>query len=188
MTRINLFDYRYQEIYYRKLRICWLIAITIIVSLGINIFIYIYYQIRILQQETRNTFFAANIDILNRQLKPINEYNVQLKLLNQQLKLLSQIEAVQDDMLAFCQQINKLTPPQIYFTQIDWESAVVSFSGVAKSPLYLADFLDKLRNKKGIFIKPVLKSNTAIDREHYDFLILAGVKPDLMVESADSND
>ncbi len=125
----------------------------------------------------------TNISILDERLKPIDEYNTRLKFLQQQLALLVEAENLRDDMLSFCQHINKITPPQIYYTQINWESNTVNFNGVAPSPLYLANLLDKLRDESGIFYAPVLKTNSATDKDHYTFMITSSIKTNLEAES-----
>jgi len=152
-------------------------------SLFINVFIYIYYQVKILYQETRNSFLNAHISMLNERLKPIHEYENRVNYIKQQMALITYVENERDDMVAFFQKINKITPTQIYFTNVTWVESTATFSGVTSSPVYLADFLDKLRLESAVFYGPVLKSNNATDAEHYSFVITSLVKENLVAES-----
>lgn len=135
-------------------------------------------------QETRNSFLSAHISMLNEKLKPIKDYENRVNYIKQQMALISYIEDERDDMVTFFQKINQITPSQIYFTNISWVESLVTFSGVTNSPVYLADFLDKLRIESTVFYNPVLKSNNADgDGENHNFVITSLIKENLVAES-----
>lgn len=183
MIRINLYNYRSQQLYYKKLRMYSLISIGVILALVINICIYIFYQVKIMYQETRISFLNAHISMLNERLKPIKDFESRIDFIKQQMQLVNFVEGERDDMVAFFQKVNEITPPQIYFTNIGWSESTVTFNGSTAGPLYLADFLDRLRSESGIFYNPILKSNNVTDRGNFNFLIVTSIKDNLMAES-----
>ncbi|AUR50877.1 PilN domain-containing protein [Aquella oligotrophica] len=183
MIRINLYNYRYQQVHYKKLRLYFLITSAVILALLINIFIYVFYQVKIMYQETRNSFLNAHISMLNERLKPIKDFEARIDIINKHIELINSIENERDDMVAFFQKLNQITPQQIYFTNISWNESSVTFNGVSSSPVYLADFLDRLRAESGIFYDPVLKSNNAATGGNFNFLISSMIKENLVAES-----
>lgn len=190
MLRVNLYNYRAQEIYYKKLRIYVLLVVGVLIALFLNILIYGYLQIKIMYQQTRNSFLITNINILDNSLKPINDFNRRRQLLNSKIDLIKTVDAQRDDMVAFFQQLDKIIPKRVYFTDVRYQQSQVDFNGVAASPLYIADLLDKLRESQGVFQMPTLKSNSTGDGNTYSFMINASVKAFLVaeVESNGSSD
>mgnify|MGYP003439766340 FL=1 len=183
MARVNLYNYRAQENYYKKLRIYSLLVVGVVIALLVNVMIYGYLQIKIMYQQTRNSFLITHINILDNQLKPIRDFNQRRQQISNKINLIKDIDAQRDDMVAFFQQVDKITPKRIYFTALTYQQAQVDFNGVAAGPLYIADLLDKLRESQGIFQMPVLKSNSTGDGNTYNFVISASVKPFLVAET-----
>ena len=134
-------------------------------------------------QETRNSFLSAHISMLNERLKPIKEFEARVDFVEQQIKLINYVEGERDDMVAFLQKLSEITPAQIYFTNITWVESSVSFNGSTTGPVYLADFLDRLRAESGVFYDPQLKSNSATENGSFNFLITSLVKDNLQAES-----
>lgn len=134
-------------------------------------------------QETRNSFLNAHISMLNERLKPIKDFEARIDIINKHIELVNSIENERDDMVAFFQKLNEITPQQIYFTNIGWNESSVTFNGVSSSPVYLADFLDRLRAESEIFYDPVLKSNNAATGGSFNFLITSMIKENLVAES-----
>ena len=75
MARVNLYNYRAQENYYKKLRIYLLLVVGVVIALLVNVMIYGYLQIKIMYQQTRNSFLITHINILDNQLKPMSNHN-----------------------------------------------------------------------------------------------------------------
>lgn len=121
--------------------------------------------------------------MLNERLKPIKEFEARVNFLEQQINLITYVEGERDDMVAFFQKLNEITPAQIYFTNIGWSESSAVFNGVAVSPVYLADFLDRLRSESSIFYDPLLKSNNATENGNFNFYITSSVKDNLQAES-----
>jgi type IV pilus assembly protein PilN len=186
--RINLYNYRQQEQRFRKLRIWLMVTVGVFLALLANLLIYSYFQVKILYQQTRNSFLSTSIEITNNRLKPINDFNLRVNILHKKLSLINMVENKRDDEVAFFQQLSKIIPEQVYFSQITFSGQSVSFSGVASSPLYIADFIDRLRDPNGAFIAPVLRSNTTSDNNHYNFNITANVESNLVAESTNGNE
>lgn len=157
-------------------------SIGIILALFINILIYSYYQVKIMQQKTRNSYLQTTIDITNNRLKPINEFENRMKIIKQQLELIKTIEDKRDDQITLFQNLSKVTPEHIYFSQIDMAGMQITFNGNAASPLYIADFIDRLRNNNGIFKSPILRSNNTSNGDVYSFVISAGIESNLVAE------
>lgn len=182
MLRVNLYNYRAQEVYYKKLRIYVMIVIAIFMALFLNVIIYGYLQVKIMYQQTRNSFLITNINILDNSLKPINDFNRRRQLLNNKINLIKNVDEQRDDMVAFFQHLDKIIPKRVYFVNVNYQQSQVDFSGIAASPLYIADLLDKLRESQCIFQAPILRSNSTGDGNTYNFMINANVKSFLVAE------
>jgi len=183
LARVNLYNYHAQENYYKKLRIYVFLAVGVIVALLVNVIVYSYLQYKIIYQQTRNSFLITHINILDNQLKPIVDFDRRREQISNKINLIKDIDVKRDDMVAFFQQVNKITPKRVYFTTLIYQQSQVDFSGVAAGPLYIANLLDKLRESQSIFQTPVLKSNSTGDRNTYNFVISASVKPFLVAET-----
>ena len=178
-----MYDYRAEEIHYKKLRLYLLLFFCFSLSILINIFIFSYYHIKINYQQQRNEYLLAQIDILNEKLIPIDNYREQLKLYKQQYNFFRQLENKRVKILALLQQIIKITPPHIFFTQISLaENNKLVFSGISSSPLFLMGFLTKLKENILIFDNPILKSNKRLLNGNYEFSIITNINEDLPVE------
>lgn len=159
-----------------------MVSCGVLLALFINLIIYSYFQIKIIHQRTRNSFLQTSIDITNSRLKPINEFDDRLKVIKQQLDILKTIEDKRDDQITVFQQLSYIVPDHIYFTQINLSPNQINFNGNAASPLYIADFIDHLRDVNGIFKSPVLRSNTTTNGNVYNFNISANVESNLVAE------
>lgn len=159
-----------------------MVSFGVLLALVVNMLIYSYYQVKIMQQKTRNSYLQTSIEITNNRLKPINEFDSRMRLIKQQLELLKTIEDKRDDQIALFQHLSKVTPDRIYFSQIDLSGTHVTFNGNAASPLYIADFIDRLRDHKGIFRSPILRSNNTSNGDVYSFVITAGIESNLVAE------
>jgi Tfp pilus assembly protein PilN len=186
LARINLYNYRNQEIYYRKLRVYAVCSMSLLIALIVNAIIFSYLELGIMRQETRNSFLQTQINIIDHQITPVKDFKKRVADIENKIKLIKAIEKKQDDAVAFIQNLSKSTPGRLYFTNIDVNTnstiPVVNFKGVAASPLYIAHFLDSLRESGTIFINPILKSNDTSDQNNYNFEISAGFRPDLDAE------
>lgn len=187
LTRINLYNYRYEELLAKKIRSYGLFSLAIIFALLINLFGYSYFYWKITYQETRNSFLKIELDSLNNKLQPVREFNSRLNDLNQKLQLINNAELRRDDLVAFFQELDKDIPGKVYLTSLKVQESNVQLAGVSASPLYIADFLQKLRDVDGAFYAPVLISNSRIDGNFYTFAINVSLKPDLVAET-ENND
>ena len=69
------------------------------------------------------------------------------------------------DTINLLQNLNIITPVQIYYQQINFNNGVLKLHGVAKNSLYLSSFVDNL-NKKYTKVKlsnSVLASNNSLN-------------------------
>lgn len=184
MSRINLYNYRAKEIYFRKLRIYFLLASSVLLAIILNVIFYGYLQIEILHQQTRNSFLVTHLEILNTKLAPINEFNNKLRLLQEKVNLVNSIEQKRGYMVGVFQSIDRIVPRRVYFNSISIANNHIEFSGVAAGPVFIADFIDQLRESKNYFKYPALKTNSTNDRNIYNFAIgadidEAAIKPEL---------
>ena len=159
-----------------------MVSFGVLLALFVNMLIYSYYQVKIMQQKTRNSYLQTSIEITNNRLKPINEFDSRMRLIKQQLELLKTIEDKRDDQIALFQHLSKVTPERIYFSQIDLSGTHITFNGIAASPLYIADFIYRLRVNKGIFRSTILRSNNNSKGDVYSFVITAGIESNLVAE------
>jgi type IV pilus assembly protein PilN len=134
-------------------------------------------------QETRNSYLDSNITRLNNKLKIVSEFNQQIRQINSKIELVKQVDEKRDDMVALLQQLSKVTPTGVNFSSLIIDNNKVDFNGSAASPLYVADFLQNLRDAGKIFSQPMLKSNTTTDGNSYNFVISAELESNLSAET-----
>jgi type IV pilus assembly protein PilN len=170
------------QIYYLKLRVYLLGGIGIVIALLLNGFIFAYYQVHIIQQESRNTFLTTNLDIINKKLQPINDFNTRSSTIERQFQLLKSVEDRRDDLIGFFQNLESATPKHVYLKQLSMENGNIQLVGTAASPLYLASLLDGLRNNPDVFVAPELISNNLGTNDSYDFVISLKLKRNLVAQ------
>lgn len=141
--------------------------------------LYSYYAIKVFYQTKHNESLLKNTETLQTKLKPIYDFNNRISFVQHQMELLEHIEHKRSNAIIFLEQINIITPLQIYYTEIDWENNLITLNGIARSPVYLAGLLDQLRLPNGIFYSPILKLNNALDTNKHSFKILVSLKADL---------
>ena len=176
MVRINLDNYRERELYYKKLRVVLLFGVASMLALALNLLIYSYYQVRISAQQRRNTALITQLHEVDVRLQPLYEWQQQLTFLNTRSAFSHKLAEQRSALLDFLQQINTLTPAQIYFKQLNWQATQVNASGVSASPVAEAAFLAALRAKPRLFYAPQLKSQLSSSGVNYDFTLMVGLK------------
>ncbi len=159
MQRMNLYNYRAEELYYAKLRLYFLFCIGIVGSLSLNLFIYLFYQFKIRAQQQLNAYLQVKIESLDQQNLPLKQFSHNLDIVIKRLDNLQQLLHRAQQSVRFFQTLNQLVPTQIYFTSIDIRSNQANFIGVSTSPLYVADFLKNLRSSADVFSSSTLISN-----------------------------
>lgn len=94
--RINLYNYRSREIYYRKLRLYALAIICMLIAIIINLTAYLYIQLEIANQEARNKFLTTQISIINSQILPIRKFKATVKDIENKVKIINAIDHKRD--------------------------------------------------------------------------------------------
>ena len=158
-----------------------MLLLAIVLALGLNLAIYSCYQIKINQQLAHNQLLSAELKLSMAKIKPVADYQKKFDFLSDQINFLQKNANKREALLTFLQQINAITPAQIYFQQINWQPTRVDFIGFSRSQLYLANFLASLRVKNGIFATPVLTSNSSSDGIWSTFALAVALKPNLKV-------
>lgn len=173
MVRINLFNYRSQEAYYRKLRVFAIVGIAVLISLILNFVAFSYIEMNIMRQETRNSFLNTQIRIIDNQIAPIKDFDTRANDIKKKIDAISIIDRKRFNSVIALQQLHAIVPEKMYFTSIDVlsSSKTANFRGVAAGPLYIAQFLDKLRESGGLFTNPILRTNDTKDQNAYNFEI-----------------
>lgn len=148
---------------------------SLVAALIINALVYSYIEIEIMRQETRNNFLLTQIKIIDNQIAPIKDFDRRVDSIKRRVELIHIIDTKRDDSIAVMQKLHKAIPEKIYFNNISISGGNINFKGVAAGPLYIAHFLDNLRESGSIFINPVLKSNDTKDQNSYNFEINVGI-------------
>lgn len=173
--RINLYNYRSREIYYRKLRLYALAIICMLIAIIINLTAYLYIQLEIANQEARNKFLTTQISIINSQILPIRKFKATVKDIENKVKIINAIDHKRDISVAILQKLYLVIPERIYLNSMSVSRNGVDFKGTSAGPLPIAVFLDKLRESSSPFNDPILKSNDTKDQIVYNFEITANL-------------
>lgn len=153
--------------------------IAVVLALIINIIIYLVFEVKIIKQRQYNLAVQNQLEALNNHNQLINQFNLRVDKLQHKIKLINQLAAQRENSLNFVKSINQVIPNNIYLNQLTWQINSASFAGITVNPVQLTNFLDRLRDEKGIFREPVLKSNQAQDGINYNFLISVTIESNL---------
>ena len=165
MIKVNLANYREDERKARRNRFYLLLVIAIILAILFNLVLYFYYQVLDLRQTARNQFLQEQIANIEEQLSGVDTFNFMLKDYKSRLDQYNKIINLTSDTINLLQNLNIITPVQIYYQQINFNNGVLKLHGVAKNSLYLSSFVDNL-NKKYTKVKlsnSVLASNNSLN-------------------------
>lgn len=171
--RINLYNYRSREIYYRKLRLYALAIICMLIAIIINLTAYLYIQLEIANQEARNKFLTTQISIINNQILPIRKFKAIVEDIDNKIKIIKSIDHKRDMSVAILQKLYLIIPERVSLNSMSVSRNGVDFKGTSAGPLPIAIFLDKLRESNSPFSDPILKSNDTKDQIVYNFEITA---------------
>lgn len=138
-----------------------------------NFIAFSYIEMKIMQQETRNSFLNTQIKIIDNQIAPIKDFDSRANDIKKKIDLINIIDQKRFDSVIALQELHSIVPEKMYFTGVDFlsSSKTANFRGVAAGPLYIAQFLDNLRESGGLFTSPVLRTNDTKDQNAYNFEI-----------------
>lgn len=175
MPRLNLYDYRAKQAYYRRLREYCLLAAGLIVAVLINLTLYGLLQLKISTQQRKNLNINQEIMRIKLLLQPISTFKRDLIRVQAQEQLLQQLQQHRALPLKVLQQLSALLPETLYFTALQLlDSGIIHCSGVSRDPQQLANFLANLRSS--MFSQVELNPGRITNEGGYHFTINAVIK------------
>ncbi|MDD3265978.1 MAG: hypothetical protein PHC75_02210 [Burkholderiales bacterium] len=177
MHRLNLHNYREKIILYKQYRAYLFISVAIVIPLVMNLIFLCFLEISILKQINVNKVFKDSLNKLDVQMAPAYDFQNKLNIAKEKLEFIKTLEKNKTEMVEIIQYLDKSVPSQIYFTnlEISKKDSSVNFKGIALNPLYIAQFIDSLRESNGVFQKPLLQANSVLDDGSYAFEMSASI-------------
>lgn len=177
LHRINLYNYKRQEVLYKQYRLYLLISVVIMVPIIVNLLVFCWVEIVMSKQLVRNELLRNKIAIMKTEMKPVYDFKDKLSIINNKIEFINTIETNNTKMISLIQYLDKSVPFQIYLTSLEIfaETGYANFKGIALNPLYIAQFMDSLRASEGCFYKPILRANNVLDDGSYVFDINASI-------------
>lgn len=190
LHRINLYNYQEQITLYKQYRLYLLLSIMIVVPIVVNILLFCWIEISLSKQYVVNENLRDELATLDIHMKPAYKVEKQLHFIKDKKELIMNFEKDKNEMINIFQYLESSTPSQIYFTNLDIldKKSSVNFKGVSLSPLYVAQFMDSLRESSSGFQNPILRSNNSLDDDTYVFEINVNINKTFMKISYESED
>lgn len=176
-TRINLLDWRADRRVRRKKEFISMVVGTALVALIIAIAVASFINIRIRNQNARNTYLQQQIKQTDREIAEIKDLN---KVRDNLLARMHVIETLQQDRSAtvhFFDEVVNTLPTGVYLKSIKETGGKVTFTGVAQSNGRVSAYMKNL-DASPWFNNPrlvVIKTFEAQSQRRSDFTLIVDV-------------
>ncbi|HEX7381571.1 MAG TPA: PilN domain-containing protein [Nevskiaceae bacterium] len=176
-TQINLLDWRAERRVRRKKEFISMVVGTALVALIIAIAVASFINIRIRNQNARNTYLQQQIKQTDREIAEIKDLN---KVRDNLLARMHVIETLQQDRSAtvhFFDEVVNTLPTGVYLKSIKEDRGKVTFTGVAQSNGRVSAYMKNL-DASPWFSNPrlvVIKTTESQSQRHSDFTLVVDV-------------
>ncbi|WP_313603593.1 PilN domain-containing protein [Comamonas jiangduensis] len=161
MILINLLPHREAARKRRKEAFQITMFMSVIAGLLVVGLIYWWFQIRIQEQQDRNSFLQSEIAILNQQIKEIEGLEGEITALRERQKAVEDLQANRNLPVHLLMELVRQLPEGVYITSLKQTGLMVEMKGVAQSNERVSEVLRNLSGETPWFAKPNLKEIVA---------------------------
>jgi type IV pilus assembly protein PilN len=144
MVRINLLPHRELKRKRQRDAFVGLCVITLLVGSAIVFAVYGVIGARIEQQQGRNSYLAAEIAMLDKQIEEIQKLREQTQAMLARKKVVETLQANRSEAVHLLDQLVRQLPEGVYLKSVKQGGATVSISGFAQSNARVSSLLRNL--------------------------------------------
>ena len=156
MILINLLPHREAARKRKREVFQWIMLASAVVGLAIAGSIYLWYQMRIIHQQGRNSFLASQIKVLDGQIKEVASIEDEIAALRARQKAVEDLQADRNLPVYMLSELVKQVPDGVYVTSLKQENQVITIRGMAQSNERVSEMLRNLADNTPWFSKPQL--------------------------------
>ncbi len=144
MARINLLPWREQLREERKKRFIAAWVAVVILSVGAVFTADLYISDGINNQQSRNQYLQAQINLLNKQISEIKDLKQKKELLLERMKVIQNLQGNRPVIVRVFDEVAKTVPDGVFFKSLQLEGNQLSLVGVAESNNRISELMRNL--------------------------------------------
>ena len=156
MILINLLPHREAARKRRRETFQATMVVSALAGLAIAGLIYWWFQLQITDQQSKNNFLRAEIQVLETQIKEIATIEEEITALQARQKAVEDLQADRNLPVHLLNELVTQLPDGVYITSLKQADQVVSMQGMAQSNERVSEMLRNLTNNTPWFSKPEL--------------------------------
>ncbi len=156
MILINLLPHREAARKRRRETFQATMVVSALAGLAIAGLIYWWFQLQITDQQNKNNFLRAEIQVLETQIKEIATIEEEITALQARQKAVEDLQADRNLPVHLLNELVTQLPDGVYITSLKQADQVVSMQGMAQSNERVSEMLRNLTNNTPWFSKPEL--------------------------------
>lgn len=181
MAKINLLPWR-QELRKRRQQEFLAINMTVaVVALILVVFFHLLVASQLSDQAERKAFIKSEIDVLDGQIKEIDDLQRRKDELLARMKVIQDLQGRRPVIVRVFDELVRATPDKLYLSQFQRTGDKFTLEGVADSNNQVSTFLRNL-NASSWFKNPVLQNVKAEDSKESAGKVGPGIKVDKQVQ------
>lgn len=157
MILINLLPHREAARKRRKEAFQITMVLCLVLGLVLAALVYTWYQMRIEEQQARNAFLRAEVEVLNRQIKEIAGLEGEIKALRERQTSVEDLQADRNLPVHMLNELVQQLPEGVYLASIKQNGQDVEMRGAAQSNERVSEMLRNLSANAMWFSNPRLQ-------------------------------
>lgn len=178
MTQINLLPWREKKTREQKIQFLIFLGLSVLVGLLIVLAVHIGYAVKIRNQNSRNKYLQAVIDLKSGRLTTVNRQKKEMESIKGELAALESYKTSSYAVIRVLDSIPRLIPDEVTLSQLNIEKNKLTLSGMSTASAQVSAFATGLQ-KSGIYNDPELTEisakNSRTGEDKY-FQIVASIK------------
>lgn len=163
MAKINLLPWRQELRKQRQQEFIAIIAAVAVMAVGIVLFAHMALSKQVSDQLERNNFVKSEINVLDSQIKEIDELQKRREELLSRMQVIQDLQGRRPVIVRVFDEMVRAIPDGVYFRQIERKNDTFEIIGVAESANQVSNLMRNLESSQW-FKSPVL-STVAADQQ-----------------------
>lgn len=144
MPHINLLPWRDELRQQRNKEFGFTAAIGVVVMAAVVAVVHLHFKSRIMHQNDRNGFLEANIAILDKRIKEIQQLDDEKERLLARMQIIQRLQSSRPEVVHLFDELVQTLPEGVYFTRIQQKGRVLNIHGVAQSNARVSSLMRQL--------------------------------------------
>jgi type IV pilus assembly protein PilN len=144
MPHINLLPWREELRQQRNKEFGFTAAVGVVVMAAVVAVVHLHFKSRIMHQNDRNGFLEANIAILDKRIKEIQQLDDEKERLLARMQIIQRLQSSRPEVVHLFDELVQTLPEGVYFTRIQQKGRVLNIHGVAQSNARVSSLMRQL--------------------------------------------